>query len=314
MPSFNVVNYSLRPNKGIQRSIVFEGLQTLQEQLGLRDCIYIGFGSIWFTDFVIAHKMLNISSMISIEANDIGCKRANFNRPFRTVQVEYGMSTEVLTKISLTEKLNYRHWIVWLDYDGALDETVVEDLRFVIENAPPNSVLITTFNANGNKYGRPKQRAERIRTILGEVVPEELSAQQCDDENIATTLAKYVGDFMTSSAIGISRPGGFEKTFSIQYRDGASMVTVGGVLPTIGAVTSVRHCTSDSAWGGCPSMPITAPLLTLKEAAILQAQLPRARPLNRKTIQKLGFDLEEDQIKAFERFYKYYPSFAQISI
>ena len=56
MPSFNVVNYSLRPSKSIQRQVVFEGVRNLQSRLDAEDQMYVGFGSIWFTDFILAHK------------------------------------------------------------------------------------------------------------------------------------------------------------------------------------------------------------------------------------------------------------------
>lgn len=314
MPSFNAVNYSLRPNKSIQRSIVFEGLHALQQQLGIRGSVYIGFGSVWFTDFTFASRALDLSSLVSIEQDEVGWKRAEFNKPFRNVRVEHGMSTEILENLSRDGTLNSRHWIVWLDYDGALDETVIEDIRFVVENAPINSVLLLTFNAVGKNYGKPRQRAERIRSLLGAVVPEGLSDQECDDANIASTLGRYVTDFIISAALSVSRPGGFEPAFKIFYRDGASMVTVGGVLPAPGAVPQTKSCLTDKAWGGRPELPITTPLLTLKEAAVLQAQLPRRSPLTRKSVQRLGFDLEEEQIRAFEKFYKYYPSFAQITL
>jgi len=57
---------------------------------------------------------------------------------------------------------------------------------------------------------------------------------------------------------------------------------------------------------------IIAPLLTLREAAVLQAELPAAARLERSRIRDLGFDLEESQIRAFEEFYRFYPWFAQI--
>ena len=90
MPSFDVVNYSLRPNKSIQRALVFEGVRQLMENIDLANAVYIGFGSIWFNDFLTVHKDLNIQEMISIESDEIGIARANFNRPFKTLRIEEG--------------------------------------------------------------------------------------------------------------------------------------------------------------------------------------------------------------------------------
>ena len=93
MASFTTVNYSLRPSKSIQRSLVFEAVQILQGTLDLNEMVYIGFGSIWFTDFQMAHKLLNVTDMVSIEADAIGYSRAVFNQPYRTVCVRNGSSS-----------------------------------------------------------------------------------------------------------------------------------------------------------------------------------------------------------------------------
>jgi len=90
MPSFDAINYSLRPSKSIQRQIVFSGVRMLQANLDLERLAYIGFGSIWFTDFVLAHKLLGIDDMWSIECHDVGYRRALFNAPYATVHVEHG--------------------------------------------------------------------------------------------------------------------------------------------------------------------------------------------------------------------------------
>lgn len=316
MPSFNVVNYSLRPNKSIQRSLIFEGYKTLQEQLALDDILYIGFGSIWFSDFISAHKNLHIDRMISIESDDIGFRRAEFNKPFRCVDVKNDISTNVLREISENKSLRSVPWFVWLDYDGVLDESVVEDLRLVIENAPPNSALITTFNAdnrNMKNYGKPKDRPERLKNLLGDVVPDDLSKEKCDGTQFAETLADLTSNFLKSSALQISRPGGFEAAFRVHYRDGADMVTVGGFLPNIGTKSTVRQIIESPQWPCLPKIAVTTPPLTLKESAILQAQLPRTKRLTRAAIRRLGFDLEEEQILAYEMYYKYYPAYAQIT-
>jgi hypothetical protein len=63
MPSFNIVNYSLRTNKSIQRNLVFEGARILKMGLNLRKLGYVGLGSLWFTDFQTAHKALGVRDM-----------------------------------------------------------------------------------------------------------------------------------------------------------------------------------------------------------------------------------------------------------
>jgi hypothetical protein len=140
-----------------------------------------------------------------------------------------------------------------------------------------------------------------------------LSREDCD-EKLAQTLAALTTDFMVGVATSASRPGGFVPAFRLVYTDTATMVTVGGVLPAKGALPAVRAAISAQRWPALVDKTIVAPHLTLREAGALQAQLPSGKKLTRRLVQRLGFDLEEEQISSFEEFYKYYPSFAQISI
>lgn len=312
MASFDTVNYSLRPSKNIQRQLVFGGVRHLQSHMDMDRLVYVGFGSIWFSDFLIAHKALGINDMVSIEAHEIGYKRARFNVPYATVEVMHGPSDEVLPQLYIDERLRGRPWLVWLDYDYELNEAVRGDLRSVIENVPANSVFVVTFNGQESKYGSAPERPERLRQLLGAVVPDSLSKAQCKDEAMQETLASLTLDYMTSVAADLARPGGFVPAFRIIYRDNAPMVTVGGVLPSRGAARIASDEILRQSWPGMPVVPVKAPHLTPREAAALQAKLPRSVALLRADVQALGFDLDEEQLAAYQRYYKEYPSFAQV--
>jgi hypothetical protein len=312
MSSFDAINYSLRPSKSIQRQIVFEGVGLLKSRLDLDRLMYIGFGSIWFTDFVIAHRVLGVDDMISIEGNDVGYKRAVFNSPYATVRVEHGMSGEVLPKLFADTGIRNRPWLIWLDYDYSLDESVRDDIRAVIENAPVNSILLATFNGHEMGYGRTPERPDRLRELLGALVPDDLPKADCRDDRMQETLADLSLGYMQSVAAEVARPGGFVPAFRVLYRDGAPMVTIGGILPARGAARIAADLVAEPTWPCRPAVPIKAPHLTLREAAVLQSQLPRSGQLTRAAVQALGFDLEEDQLSAFETYYRQYPAFAQI--
>ena len=311
MASFDAVNYSLRPSKSIQRAIVFDGVRKLQTPLGLDRLTYIGFGSIWFTDFVIAHKLMGIEKMVSIEKHTVGFRRAVFNSPFATVDVKFGLAAEVLPGLYSDEAFHRHPWMIWLDYDSAFDESLRDDARSVIESVPENSVFLLTFNGHVQSYGKPADRPKRLRDLFGVVVPDELSKPACKDGRMQETLADLAIAYMKSVAADQARPGGFVPAFRAIYKDSTPMVTVGGVLPARGAVCIVEDVVKQSDWPCQPTKPIVAPHLTLHEATVLQSQLPSTNGLSRALVQKLGFDLEHDQIESFEKYYLYYPSFAQ---
>mmetsp|Transcript_6528 Transcript_6528/g.11244 ORF Transcript_6528/g.11244 Transcript_6528/m.11244 type:complete len:315 (-) Transcript_6528:127-1071(-) len=312
MASFDSVNYSIRPSKSVQRGLVFEGLRRIANAIDVGNAVYVGFGSIWFTDFVQAHKMLDINDMVSIESNEIGFRRATFNKVYRTILVMEGRANARLPEVLEIEGYNARPWIIWLDYDSALDEEIVEDMQWVVTNAPPNSIVLFTFSATQNAYGRPVNRPERIRSLLGDVVPDELSKEDCEKETLPTTLAGLAADFLKSEVADAARPGGFIEAFRLPYLDSVAMVTVGGILPAKGAAAAGRALVTDKCWGGIVGEVIEAPPMTLREIATLQAELPTVASLTRARIQELGFDLHERQIRSFQQYYKYLPSFAEI--
>ncbi|SPH20653.1 hypothetical protein ASD8599_01392 [Ascidiaceihabitans donghaensis] len=312
MPSFNAINYSTRPSKTIQRQVIFSCLERLSPILGLNNAAYIGFGSIWFTDFVLAHNRLGIERMESIESDDVGFSRANFNKPYSMVSVHSGHSNEVLPNLLDDVELIARPWVIWLDYDGGLTESVIEDVRTLIEQAPENSVLLYTVSAAGNKYGNPRERREDLQNLFGPVVPDDLAIGACKNERLQATLAEYGLEFMRSVAAEANRLGGFMPAFSVAYKDGSPMVTVGGVLATEGNSHAVREVTEAADWQGIVDELITAPHLTVRESAGIQALLPCGNDISRQQIQALGFDLSEEEIAIFQRYYKQYPSFAQV--
>lgn len=312
MPSFDTVNYSLRPSKAIQRQLVFEGIRELHAQLRLSHCVYVGLGSVWFTDFILAHQVLDINDMISIEEDEIGFARARYNAPYATVEVRRGSSTEILPELLKEDAIAQRPWVVWLDYDGEFDEELKDDARLIIENAPANTTFLITFNANEMSYGDGKERPERLRRLFGDVVPDDLSKSKCKSPRLQTTLAGFAVDFMRSVAAAGREAGEFIETVRLVYQDTASMVTVGGMLPAAGTAEVVKGAVAGAGWRCKPDQAIRAPHLSIREALALQAMLPSEENLTREHLQAAGFDLKEEQIRIYEKYYREYPSFAEV--
>lgn len=311
MSSFKSVNFSLRPGKTVQRRIAFEGVKRLQELLRLEDRLYIGLGSIYFTDFISAHKDLGIQDLVSIECNPIGAKRAHFNRPFKTVQVIEGLSTEILSDLADDETVNERPWVVWLDYDGALNDVVVEDLRLICERAPEDTLVLVTVNAHAGSYGRPEERNECLQNLLGDVVPEDMPEERFSHSPMPLTLSELALNYMKSCAAQIMRPGKFVPAFAIPYSDHTSMVTFGGFLPSEGSAQKVSDLVLGEGWPCWVGELIEVPPLTQKEFVTLQAQLPSSDSLTIDLLKELGFSLHESQLSSFEKYYLYYPIYIQ---
>jgi len=313
MASFDLINYSLRPNKAIQRAIAFECATQAIQRCEIGPLVYVGLGSIWFGDFHSAHKHLNIKKLVSIEADEIGYKRAVFNRPFKCVDVREGLTTDVLPELSREALYSGQPWFSWLDYDYEANESVLEDLTQAPEIFPRSSLFFITVNSLPRKYGTPAQRVDRLKDLFGDVVPDDLGREDVKDTNFIYTLGGLIHSYIRSRSVSCGRPGKYVPICTLPYRDGAPMLTVGGVFAKPGMTAALREILADEEWPGFPDVQIATPPLTIKESVTLQAQLPRKRPLTRASLRRLGFDLADEQIASFEKFYRYYPHFAQIT-
>ena len=59
--SYNAIDYRLRPAKHAERAMLVEAAARLRFS-DLQNYRYVGFGSIYFSDFEIFHKVLGIKS------------------------------------------------------------------------------------------------------------------------------------------------------------------------------------------------------------------------------------------------------------
>lgn len=315
--STSFVDFSVRQNKAIERSIVFGCLQELTRKMELDNPIYVGFGSVWFVDFIQAHRHLAINTMISIESDEIIYARAKFNKPFRTVEIHHGLSTNVIPTLIRDENYAGRPWIVWLDYDSALDEDKLSELTYLVQVLPENSILLTTFTATSRYYGKKdSKREEFLRGILGDALIDTPFPDAGSLKNVSVqmdVLSKSALNFLVAAGLQGGRTGGAYPAFRLMYQDGSPMVTVGVALPSGATASSVEELLKSGSWKGKINQPISTPPLTAREMNALQAALPAQFPITRENVREMGFDLLDDQIASFVRHYLEYPSFVQVS-
>lgn len=313
--STNSVNFSVRPSKTIERSLVFAGLRAFGHLVDLADAVYVGLGSVWFVDFEHAHRDLGIEEMISIESDQVTYERATFNAPYRTVRVIQGMSHDEVPKLLEREDLADRPWIVWLDYDSMLDGTNVDELVALAERLPENSALLTTFNALPKNYGETNpERLEELLRIFGDAFPVEQHAEGAGLAKYATFQDVTGSSLLTtldSASRRAARPGGFVPAFRLPYADGAPMMTVGGFFPDEDRRDAVVELVNSAAWACALAEGIEAPPLTAKEIAALRTLLPAQTPPTRGDLRGLGFDLEDRHLDSFVTHYLNYPVYVQ---
>ena len=112
--SFKRIDYSLRPAKHAERRMLCDVFRRLRPFGRVEDYVYVGFGSVWFSDFSLFHRALGIRDMISIEAADTAKERIEANKPFR-IPVDYRTSNDALPDLDWL-----RNQFLWLDYDDPM--------------------------------------------------------------------------------------------------------------------------------------------------------------------------------------------------
>lgn len=313
MPSFDSVNYSIRPNKSVERKIVFSSLRKLSGIIPLSAYRYVGLGSLWFVDFLMAHKLLGISSMVSIEKSTYGIERAEFNRPLSCIDVEAGETTAVIPTLKF-EKISS---IVWLDYETSIDGPVLKDIEMLGSKCSPNSIVLVTINARSDtlpdldENDKKIDREESLRKIAGDLVPTTLSVNQFQSKHYPKLLIEILSNHFQSTVKKSGRSETFIKLFDLVYTDGTPMVTIGGIFATAGKVDEIKQLVEAKIWEGIAEEFIAIPPLTLKEKMALDSRLPSELPLTEEETHEMGFKLKQAQINAYHRYYLHYPMYGE---
>jgi hypothetical protein len=318
MPSFESINYSLRPNKNVERKLIVECLLGLNSAFEFSKYVYIGLGSMWFVDFILMHRHLLIRDMISIEKESAG--RASFNRPYSVVTVEPGETTKVLPTLPIDGKRT----IVWLDYDQGLGSPVLQDTETVCKRVASGSVLLITMNANLS--GLQNQRDEHDRRLTPEqvlrrfghdLIPNPLSTTATTKGGYPIFLGQILFEYLRRTLRKSGRSETFSPIFNYSYRDGAQMITVGGMIAneTDRALLEkglsqleLEYVTKETRF------EIDVPHLTFREKVALDQILPSSMAPTQVAVEDLGFALNEKQRDAYHRFYRFYPTFGELNL
>lgn len=319
MSSSTTVNFGARQNKAIERAVVFDGLEIMKSQGLLNNPVYVGFGSVWFADFHLAHRLIGIDKLISIESDDIKFSRAQFNRPFKIIEVLHGTSGELLPQLLSDESLSQRPWVIWLDYDKSLLAEELSDLQTVAESIPTGSVLLTTFNAHKTNYNTDAPdkhtRIAFLRDLFGEDLTANLDFEAVDRQpEFYATIAHLVQTTIQSRAINSGHEGGYVPMFDVKYSDGVEMLTVGGYFPSNANADTSRALAASDEWPGIQADAISLPSLTMKEVMAIRSLLPTDEKLTKESVaSSLGFELQESAITGFAKHYLRFPVYSDVA-
>jgi len=318
--SYSKINYRLRPAKAVERKIICDSLRCLSPFGELTTYRYVGFGSTYFSDFILFHKSLHIEDMISIEKDRHAKDRFDYNRPFGCIKIAYGNSHEVLPMLEWSKKS-----IVWLDYDSPLENKILEDIDTLTTKLVSGSVLIVTVCAEPE---RPQEeglsreeihefREDKLRKKLpNEKIPIDLKSSDLTGKNLAKLYKRIIDNQLkqrlsnANSARSEDQKLNYKQIFDFRYADGSRMLTVGWLIFEQSNDELAKQCKFNKNFNRTEvdkPYEIKIPNLTLKETQYLDSLMPTddCNAVNRNCI-----PLED--IKSYAELYKYFPSFVEM--
>ncbi|CAM5533358.1 O-methyltransferase [Streptomyces viridochromogenes] len=309
--SYRQIHYVMRPGKNVERKLMAEVVSRIAGLTTVSDMRYVGLGSVYFADFSTFHRRLGFREMHSIEdVSDPDIRqRFEFNRPYDT-QLHFTHTNDALPSLDW-DKPSF----VWLDYDDVFGGWMLDDLNIITASACSPTIFAISVNV---EPGESEGRFERFKQEVGvELLPDGVTK---DASLGGPRMGNAVRDVINLAISGVlsDRNGvlsgdeviQYRQLFNFRYRDGARMLTVGGLLHTVGASEKVERCDFEGlpfVCSGDETFEITVPKLTVREALHLDAQLPSGKPLQAPGV-------PPSEISAYARLYRYLPSFVDADL
>jgi len=307
--SYLKVQYDLRPAKQVERRMLVDVLHMLtMAGFPIRDYQYTGFGSVYFVDFILFHKLLGIRRMLSIEHSQKVKKRVRFNRPYACVDIVIGSASDIIPTLSPDRK-----HILWLDYDDVLCGSQLTDIRLAATYLPPGSILLMTVDAEppgGNNDG-PNEWMEHFHEEAGELARSLDDVTDFRESNLVRVNVQILERAVKAGLAGRHNVA-FTPLFNFVYADGHRMLTLGGMLTTeterrqiLGSkVTDVHFVRLDLRK---PAYKIRVPRLTRRERNYLDSMMP-CSPRWKPSV----FEMPMEDIEAYREIYPYFPAYAEL--
>jgi hypothetical protein len=326
--SYRLVNYAVRPAKAIERRMLCAGFGRLHPFQSISRYRYVGFGSIYFTDFQLFHRELGITNMLSIERDAEARECFQFNRPYKCIRLRFDESTAVLPTLRWGTRS-----ILWLDYDDRLELGMIGDIATVCGRANSGSMLVVSVNAQpdgqpddetrekykeetGKSFDLDEYRLHIMKKRLTEKLPAGVTGADLRGQGVARVFRDVIHNAIMeqlsirNALLPDKDKMHYRQLFHFRYKDGAQMLTVGGLLFRSADENVVEACDFETLpfiRNGTEHYNIKAPCLTAREIRHLNSQLPRK---SLKSVRVPGVPAAD--IKEYADVYRFFPTFSEI--
>jgi len=294
--SYERINYLLRFKKQIERKIIIEALQCLGSVFDIKKYRYLGFGSIYFADFILFHKYLNINKLTSIDSKVSDEQRFKFNLPYAFIDFHLTNSDYFLRN-----DLNWKEeLLIWLDYDSSLSFAMLCDIEYVASKAKPLDLFIITVAGGCDD-------PENFQKKFHDFLPSGLKLPEIKSEHskVLCGVLKAAMDHGVAKQVKDIK---FLPLFNFEYSDGSKMHTYGGIFYKEDC-ESIKKQVAELSYFSLDNrtVKIDCPLLTPKEKSFLDSQIQKGGDFKLGTDTEIG--LSASDLEKYKKYYKFYPQF-----
>ena len=272
---------------------------------------YVGMGANRFYDFLLVHRYLGITNMISLERDSMMYKRATYNVPFGFIDVQEKSSADFLARDASDVATIY-----WLDYDSGIGIDVLSDITSLSTRIEPGHFCFVTVCGEPPAVIADKSDEERLawlqdnlRGTAGDVTREDVERASFFQAVHKIAMASF------RSAFAPRTEGVFVPALQARYSDSVPMVTVGGAFLTRCEAVAYREQvkaampflnTTDTKIYKIASLNLTDRERALFDRAVT-SKTTRSR--ERSVLGRLGFKASE--INAYGELMRYVPRYVE---
>ena len=323
-----------RPRKQVERKIMIEVLQELQTALNIQlaGYQYVGLGSIYYYDFILFNKYLNITDMISLDYEPC-VQRFEFNAPFDFVRFKNVTTTAFLESQPPSIAKNR---LIWFDYDSRLilanetrgkrgtvrqfrlNRSILDDIGVLTRKSRANDLFILTVSLDipSKVFFNVRVRNQFLEQFKPYLSGKHKCVADVKFENYRYIVQNIILNSFKNNETNQALK--FRKLFSFAYGDTTPMYTIGGIYRSEDLDPSLLRSEffqpdEDNVTG------IDVPLLTYREKLKLDQavdffgqEFEKAQSddnLSQLAAEKLGFELECLDLRNYIKYYRYYPQY-----
>jgi hypothetical protein len=272
----------------------------------ISDYQYTGFGSIYFVDFILFHKLLGIHRMLSVEYSTSIKKRIHFNRPYKCVDIAIKPIADVIPTLSP----DLKH-ILWLDYDSLLWRGHLEDIRLATTYLSSGSILLVTVDVQPPEGDGPSAWRDYFVAEAGHYVGPRTEIADYARSELVKVNVEILTRAIRSGLAGRDDLD-YHPLFSFLYADGHQMLTLGGMLGSAGDLRQidlsqlaeqkyVKRKPDDKPF------EINVPRVTRKERLHLDFEMPCDDAWKPRE-----FEMSPEAITAYREIYRFFPAYAEL--